>query len=65
MREKVVLRLVARATAIGAFAWGAEVVRQALQSDDGGPPAGAIGAAMPAFALLIGAGFIGSSTGCR
>jgi hypothetical protein len=61
-RGKLVLRVVAIIMGVAAFAWGAEVVRQALQADDGGPPLGAICMAVPAFALLIGAGAIWSST---
>lgn len=56
------LRVVAIVLGLAAFAWGAEVIRQALQADDGGPPLGAICMAVPAFGLLIGAGAVWSST---
>jgi hypothetical protein len=42
----------------GAACWGAIVVRQALQTDDGGPPLGAICSALPAFILLIAGGAV-------
>ena len=61
-RGKFALRVVAIIMGIAAFAWGAEVVRQALQADDGGPPLGAMCMAVPAFGLLIGAGAVWSST---
>ncbi len=41
-RGKLALRVVAIIMGVAAFAWGAEVVRQALQADDGGPALGAI-----------------------
>ena len=61
-REKLTVRVVATIMALAAFGWGAEVVRQALQADDGGPPLGAICMAVPAFALLIGAAAVWSFT---
>jgi hypothetical protein len=61
-RGKIVLRVVAIIMGVAGFAWGAEVVRQALQADDGGPPLGAICMAVPAFGLLMGAGAVWSST---
>ncbi len=64
-RGKTVTRIIAIVMALAAFAWGAEVVRQALQADDGGPPLGAICMAVPAFGLLIGAGAVWSSTNRR
>jgi hypothetical protein len=64
-RGKFALRVVAIIMGLAAFAWGAEVVRQALQADDGGPPLGAICMAVPAFGLLIGAGAVWSSTNRR
>jgi hypothetical protein len=61
-RGKLAVRIVAIIMGVAAFAWGGEVVRQALQADDGGPPLGAICMAVPAFGLLVGAGAVWSST---
>ena len=61
-RSKLILRVVALIMGVAAFAWGAEVARQALQADDGGPPLGAICMALPAVVLLIGAGAVWSFT---
>lgn len=61
MKGKFTLYVVAGIMAITAFAFGVEIVRQALQADDGGPPLGAICMAAPAFALLIGAGVVWSA----
>lgn len=61
-RGKLALRVAAIAIAVAAIAWGAQVVRQARQADDGGPPIGALCMALPAFGLLIGAGAVWSAT---
>jgi hypothetical protein len=61
-RVKRNLRVVAVAMGVVSFAWGAAVVHQASQADDGGPPLGAICASVPAFLLLVGAGAVWSST---
>jgi len=49
-------RVASIAILIAALAWSAEVLRQVHESDDGGPPAGALCMAMPSFGLLICAG---------
>jgi hypothetical protein len=51
--------------ALAAFGWGGEIVREALQADDGGPPLGALCMAVPSILLLIGAGGVWSSTNRR
>lgn len=61
-QEKRNLRIASVVMAIVAFAWGGEVVRQSLQTDDGGPPLGAMCMAIPAFALIVGAGIVWSSS---
>ena len=64
-RGKLALRTVAIIMSVAALLWAAEIVRQAMQFDDGGPPAGAICMAVPAFVLIIGAGAVWSSTNRR
>jgi len=57
--------MIAIVMALAAFAWGGEILRQALQADDGGPPIGALCMAVPSIGLLIGAGAVWSSTNRR
>jgi hypothetical protein len=64
-RRKRKLRIIAAIMVVAAFAWGAEIVRQALEADDGGPPLGALCMAVPSIGLLIGAGVVWSSTNRR
>jgi hypothetical protein len=59
---KLTLRVMAIVMVVAAFAWGAEILRQALQADDGGPPLGAICMAIPSVVLLLGAGAVWFST---
>lgn len=61
-REKRGRRIVSIAMILVALLWGVEVVRQALRADDGGPPLGALCAALPAFGLIIAAGILWAST---
>jgi hypothetical protein len=51
-------RIVSAALALAAVGWGVSVVNQAQQTDDGGPPIGALCAASPGFLLLIAAGAV-------
>ena len=41
---------------VGAMLWAAEIFRQSRQTDDGGPPMGALFMAVPSVILLIAAG---------
>jgi hypothetical protein len=59
---RTALRAIAIVLVIAAIAWGAEIIRQALAADDGGPPLGAICMAVPSIGLLIGAGILWSLT---
>jgi hypothetical protein len=61
-RLLIILRIVSAVLLIAAIAWGAEILRQAKASDDGGPPLGAIIMAVPSVILLIAAGAVWSIT---
>lgn len=64
-RGKLAVRVIAFLMILAAFGWGAEIVRQALKADDGGPPIGAICMAVPSIVLLLGAGVVWSLTNRR
>lgn len=56
MNSRMKLRISAAALTLVAIVIFVSVMRQAMQSDDGGPPMGAICSALPSIAALIGAG---------
>ena len=43
---------------VGAVLWATEIFRQQRQTDDGGPPMGALFMAIPSVILLIAAGTV-------
>jgi len=59
---KIVRRVFALVMCVAAFAWGAEILRQASGFNDAGPPLGAICMAVPSILLLIAAAVVWSST---
>ena len=58
MHNRTIFRSVSILLVALAVAVGVNVTRQALASDDGGPPLGALCAGLPAIVFLIGAALV-------